>query len=485
MLPILVAFLALALAEPVVQPAYFGIRVVDEDTKRGVPLIELRTVNDVSFYTDSAGWIAFHEPGLMEREVYFAVAGPGYEHAKDGFGFRGVRLTPKAGATAVVKVKRTNIAERMYRLTGQGIYRDSAFLGKETPVANLNAGVLGQDSVQVTPYKDGLFWLWGDTNLAHYPLGNYQTTAATSPAAGKPGCRGDTGIAFRYFTDPDHADRPRKMAPTKEPGAVWLFGLLTVPKDGKETLLAHYSRHKSLTEVAEHGLVRFDDEAGVFQKVKTLEAENTWRYPRGNALRGKDDYFYFAAPFLHTRVKATWDALLDPAQYEALVLDPEKGDYAWRRDAAPTTQVDEARLIRAGKLPSPKARYAVTDVTGAPVSIHGASIAWNEYRKKWLLLGVQTGGKGSPSLLGEVWYAEADSPTGPWSKAIKVASHPRYTFYNPRHHAFLDEDGGRVIYFEGTYTHTFSGNPTPTPRYDYNQLLYRLDLSDARLKALR
>jgi hypothetical protein len=38
-----------------------------------------------------------------------------------------------------------------------------------------------------------------------------------------------------------------------------------------------------------------------------------------------------------------------------------------------------------------------------------------------------------------------------------------------------------VIFFEGTYTHTFSGNPEPTPRYDYNQMLYKLDLSDGRL----
>src|SRR5262249_10991329 len=35
--------------------------------------------------------------------------------------------------------------------------------------------------------------------------------------------------------------------------------------------------------------------------------------------------------------------------------------------------------------------------------------------------------------------------------------------------------------FEGTYSHTFSGNQNPTPRYDYNQLMYRLDLADPRL----
>jgi len=50
------------------------------------------------------------------------------------------------------------------------------------------------------------------------------------------------------------------------------------------------------------------------------------------------------------------------------------------------------------------------------------------------------------------------------------------------HHSYFDAEGGRIIYFEGTYTHTFSGNPVPTPRYDYNQIMYRLDLADERLR---
>jgi hypothetical protein len=45
----------------------------------------------------------------------------------------------------------------------------------------------------------------------------------------------------------------------------------------------------------------------------------------------------------------------------------------------------------------------------------------------------------------------------------------------------FDQKGGRVIYFEGTYTAEFSGNTDPTPRYDYNQIMYRLDLADGRL----
>ena len=40
-----------------VAPPYFGIRVVDEQTGCGVPLIELRTTNGIAFHTDSGGWV--------------------------------------------------------------------------------------------------------------------------------------------------------------------------------------------------------------------------------------------------------------------------------------------------------------------------------------------------------------------------------------------------------------------------------------------
>jgi hypothetical protein len=55
-----------------------------------------------------------------------------------------------------------------------------------------------------------------------------------------------------------------------------------------------------------------------------------------------------------------------------------------------------------------------------------------------------------------------------------------HDFYNSVHHPFFDWDEGRVIYFEGSYVNTISGNPHPTARYEYNQIRYRLDLSDPR-----
>ena len=113
---------------------------------------------------------------------------------------------------------------------------------------------------------------------------------------------------------------------------------------------------------------------------------------------------------------------------------------------------------------------------------HAGSVYWNAYRKRWIMITVEVGGT---SYLGEVWYAEADAPTGPWINAVKIATHERYSFYNPKQDPMFDQQGGRIIYFEGTYSNTFSGNPTATPRYDYNQIMYRLDLDDPRLAPAR
>jgi hypothetical protein len=88
---------------------------------------------------------------------------------------------------------------------------------------------------------------------------------------------------------------------------------------------------------------------------------------------------------------------------------------------------------------------------------------------------------GHPSAFGELWYAEAKEPTGPWGKAVKVLSHDNYTFYNPRLHPEFTPDTSPIVFFEGTFTMQFADKPQPAPRYDYNQMIYRLDLDDPAL----
>ncbi|HIK93695.1 MAG TPA: hypothetical protein EYG03_17235 [Planctomycetes bacterium] len=105
---------------------------------------------------------------------------------------------------------------------------------------------------------------------------------------------------------------------------------------------------------------------------------------------------------------------------------------------------------------------------------HRGAIAWNDYRRKWVTVFTQHFGESSQ--LGEIWYAEADAPTGRWRGAMKVVTHNKYTFYNPQLHPAFTDSNSPVLLFEATYTHTFSKTATPTSRHDYNQVLYRLDL---------
>ena len=467
---------------------YFGIHVIDESTGRGVPLVTLTTTNHIALTTDSAGWIAFEEPGLMNRAVYFSVEGPGYALPKDGFGFAGVRLTPVAGKSVEVKLLRTNIAERLCRLTGQGIYRDSTLLGREAPLPspNLFADVVGQDSVQVVPWKGRYFWIFGDTLRPNYPLGNYHSTAAWSDAPDKGGLEPEHGIHFEYITDENGA--VAKMLPVEEPGAVWLFGMHTVMDSAnKEHLMAHYSRWRDLGKRLEHGLAELDESSGRFQRTTVLGDEFDWQHPQGNAVlaKGADgNWIYFATPFCQTRVKANYDSVQNTSAYESLVWSAEQGDYVWQNALKPTTQKEEEKLIAAKQLPAEKARMQVVDAqTGKAVHLHAGSVHWNKHRERWVMIAVQE--NGAESYLGEVWYVEAKQIEGPWRKAVKIATHPKYSFYNPSHHAFFDQQDGRIIYFQGTYAETFSGNPIATPRYDYNQIMYRLDLDDERMKAVR
>ena len=152
----------------------FAIQVVDAETKRGVPMVQLETVNKVKYFTDSAGWIAFSEPGLFNKRVYFSVESHGYEFPEDGFGFRGIAFDVKAGGSAKLEIKRINLAERLYRITGQGIYRDSVMLGKESPIEKpfLNGDVFGQDTVQSVVHPEQIYWFWETRIDPFIHLGN-------------------------------------------------------------------------------------------------------------------------------------------------------------------------------------------------------------------------------------------------------------------------------------------------------------------------
>src|SRR4051812_3759296 len=106
--PILIGLLAVAAPAPGPDANHvFTIEVVDDATNRGVPLVELRTVNGIRYWTDSNGIAVVDEPGWMEGlPVFFHVSSHGYEFPKDGFGFRGKALRVKAGESARLAIRR-------------------------------------------------------------------------------------------------------------------------------------------------------------------------------------------------------------------------------------------------------------------------------------------------------------------------------------------------------------------------------------------
>ena len=145
------------------------------------------------------------------------------------------------------------------------------------------------------------------------------------------------------------------------------------------------------------------------------------------------------------------------------------------------TEKRQRELIKSGRLDPADAWIDLRDAeSGKSVTPNAASVHWNDFRKCYVMIAQEIGG--TASFCGEIWYSEAPRPEGPWQWARKIVTHRQYTFYNPCHHPFFDEKGGRIIYFEGTYTDEFSGAKEKTPRYNYNQIMYRLDLGDPRLR---
>eukprot|EP00750_Incisomonas_marina_P001263 INCI1105.5.p1 GENE.INCI1105.5~~INCI1105.5.p1 ORF type:complete len:610 (+),score=69.94 INCI1105.5:312-2141(+) len=277
---------------------YAGVRVIDNATGRGVPCVGLTSTSSVTWFTDSAGIAAVDANGVAASgaQLWLDISSDGYVAAADGFGYRGVRANVSAGAVTNITVTRANIAQRMYRLTGEGIYRDTVLMGKSfppPPIAKplLNAQVMGQDSVLSTVYQNKIFWFWGDTLQPSYPLGNFYTTAATSklpPSMGGHGLHENVGVDLEYFVDPQ-TGFVRGVAPNdRGSGPVWISDVFVVSQhrnlsfstvdrnrvsldapplsnEQNETMFALFAQGGFSTN--RRGLLRWNDSTSLFDEV--------------------------------------------------------------------------------------------------------------------------------------------------------------------------------------------------------------------------
>ncbi|MBL9126091.1 MAG: hypothetical protein JNL97_00520 [Verrucomicrobiales bacterium] len=245
---------------------------------------------------------------------------------------------------------------------------------------------------------------------------------------------------------------PRGVAPIAGTGPTWLTALVSLPgSNGAPRLGASYMKIKPPLEAYEWGLCVWDETRERFEPWKKLweKSEVTPRRgpcPDGHAVTWKDEnaveWVLFGNPLPTLRCRASFEAWSDPKAWQ--ILTPQ--------ETIPTATGD------------------------ARVKPHSGSVAWNAWRRRWVTVFTEAFGK--PSAFGEVWYAEAESPLGPWAGAVKVLSHENYTFYNPRLHPEFASGDSRTLYFEGTFSMMFADRPVPTGRHDYNQVLYRIDLAD-------
>ena len=147
----------LLLAASMSWAAPFWIRIVDSETGRGVPLVQLSTPRDaIRFWTDSNGVAVIDDAALEGHDVVFTIKSHGYEFQEKILGDPAKRVHVQAGSHDELQIHRVNIAGRLYRVTGADIYRDSLLAGLPVPIAHplMEGGVTGQDTnISVDVYK--------------------------------------------------------------------------------------------------------------------------------------------------------------------------------------------------------------------------------------------------------------------------------------------------------------------------------------------
>src|SRR5262249_4799602 len=149
-------------------------------------------------------------------------------------------------------------------------------------------------------------------------------------------------------------------------------GLFTLKDpEGRERLLATYTVQQGLKPPDECGVAAFQDGKQQFEPM--------FQYPcRKESHRSSHPFLYrdgaveywYLYPWL--RVPNDWNAVRDIARWE-------------QRDFHPPVNATRA-----------------------------SAAAWNQYRKRFVLLSENTG---------EVWYAEAERPEGPYGTAVKIVEH--------------------------------------------------------------
>lgn len=492
----LVSSLLVQAADKPIPDHVFLLRLVDAADGRGIPLVELEAFNALTYQSDNLGNIAIIEPDLHGKTVRFLVKGHGYQISQlDFFGERSLTVLIEPGASCTFKLERTAVAERLYRITGSGRYRDSILAGIDVSghPFELAGNVVGLDSAVPVVWQKRLLSFYGDT------LGPGNLNLSGSGAEidlqqpDVPDCR----LPLKFFTD--EAGFARRIMPLPEPGFVWIEAVVPVTADldgDKEVLAARYVVHKTLEEAVETGYAVFDEQQGIFTPVRRVESSRHHKSARATPVKYDHVNGYCLQPW--ERVERNLTAFTTPEKYEYFScleeVDPASATaeaclidgrrymierdansrpvLRWRQATLPYNAPVQRQLLRDGKIKEDEIWLSLIELgSGLRLADFTGSISYNRFRERWIMI--------AQGHTGEIWYSEADTFAGPWLYARKIVEHDAYNFYNPVHHPWFDSKD--VIYFEGTYTAFFTAKERKSPRTDYNQVMYRLHLDNKDL----
>ena len=492
---------------------YFKIRAVDGATGRGVPQVDLVMTDGLRLTTDNNGYIAFNRSGYMNVSDTFTIESYGY--AKSGGG-NTINFTPVLNGSGTVTLARSQIGERLYRATGQNKLDESVNLGVSTNGTNDpldNTGhVNGQDTQSSVVYKGRLYQFWQDTGIDNDNQGgesgaSYRSTGAVSDLPSNGGLAVDVGSNRTYFTKAN--GDAREMCPANNDdgsldfggsGLFWLGSPMVVQDSGgNEKLVAVYAVINGADRAGKtNGFAVFNDAKGYFDYVSSFDtpASGIGANVNGNAVAtfGNQKYFIGASAGGLVRVKATYADVTNINSYEAYTplkpnttytdaalfqattltasdINKDGGGnvlWTWSNTVKPLGGTTLNTLIGNGWIPRANNpfNYEDRDSAGNYKNFNSIAMAYNPYRRAWTAIAQEYLGN-------DVWYAEAQSPTGPWNYAKDITTHGRqdrnYTFYNMAQHPEFTKDG-QYLYYEGTYTMGYADGGLITDYFASNDL---------------
>ncbi|MBA4380896.1 MAG: hypothetical protein C0393_09550, partial [Anaerolinea sp.] len=254
-----------------VAPDVFLLKFVDTATGRPVPLVEIELFNALRLSSDNLGNIAIREPDLAGRKVRMLIRGHGYQYPhRDFFGERAATLEVMPGQSATISLERHSIAERLYRITGSGRYRDTILAGQsdDDEHHSLTGNVVGIDSAVPVVWNNRLFCFWGDA-LGPWTMnlsGTGGEILTADPAVP------DEKLPISYFCSEDGFTR--HMIEPSTPGFVWIETVvpLEVGHSSDTALVARYVKHRTLEEAVETGFALFNPRSRQFKSIKTIRS---------------------------------------------------------------------------------------------------------------------------------------------------------------------------------------------------------------------